>query len=61
MRDSQPLPGLLAEVVGALIGTFGGRALRGWLAKTFANDHAAALVEDTMALLGAALVIVAVS
>jgi uncharacterized membrane protein len=52
---------LLAGVVGALIGTFGGRALRGWLAKTFANDHAAALVEDTMALLGAALVIVAVS
>jgi uncharacterized membrane protein len=54
-----PLPGLLAGLVGAVIGTFGGRALRGWLAKVFANDHPAALVEDAIALAGAAVIVVA--
>jgi uncharacterized membrane protein len=53
------LPGLFMGLVGAIIGTFGGRALRGWLAKAFANDHPAALVEDAIALAGAAVVMVA--
>ena len=55
-----PLLGLLAGIVGAVIGTFGGRALRGWLAKAFGNDHPAALVEDAIALTAAALVVIAV-
>jgi uncharacterized membrane protein len=54
-----PLLGLLTGLAGAVIGTFGGRALRGWLAKAFANDHPAALVEDAIALAGAAAVVVA--
>lgn len=51
--------GLLAGWVGAVMGTFGGRALRGWLAKAFGNDRPAALVEDAIALAGAAIVVVA--
>jgi uncharacterized membrane protein len=50
---------LLAGLIGAVIGTLGGRALRGWLAKAFANDHLAALVEDAIALAGAAVAVVA--
>ena len=51
------LPGLLAGLVGAAIGTFGGRALRGWLARAFGNDHSAAFVEDAIALAGAVVVV----
>jgi uncharacterized membrane protein len=47
--DSAHLGGV-AGVVGAVIGTLGGRALRGRLAATFGNDHPAALVEDALAL-----------
>jgi uncharacterized membrane protein len=48
---------LLAGSFGAVIGTFGGRALRGWLAKAFGNDHPAAFVEDAIALTMAAIVL----
>jgi len=50
--------GALAGVVGALIGTFGGSALRARLAKSFGNDRPAALVEDAIAIAAALFVVV---
>ena len=43
----------------AVVGTFGGSALRGRMAAAFGNDHPAALVEDALALGLAVLVVVA--
>ena len=51
--------GAVAGIVGAVVGTLGGRALRGALATTFGNDHPAALIEDAIAIAGAALVVFA--
>jgi uncharacterized membrane protein len=48
--------GALAGAVGAVIGTLGGRAVRGKLAATFKNDHPAAFIEDAVAI-GAAVLI----
>ncbi len=42
---------LLAGVVGALIGTYGGAAVRARLAKAFGRDLPAALLEDAVAIL----------
>jgi uncharacterized membrane protein len=49
--------GLAAGLVGAVVGTLGGRALRGWLANVFGNDRPAAFIEDALAI-GAAYLIV---
>ena len=46
--------GAIAGIVGAVIGTLGGRALRGELAVAFGSDHPAALVEDALAIVLAA-------
>jgi uncharacterized membrane protein len=43
--------GLVAGVVGAVIGTFAGAAARGSLAKFFGRDLPAALVGDISAIL----------
>ena len=43
--------GLLLGVVGALIGTYGGAAVRGRLAKAIGRDLPAALMEDAAAIL----------
>jgi uncharacterized membrane protein len=51
------VPGAIAGVVGAVIGTLGGRALRGRMAAAFGNDHPAALVEDALAITLAAAVV----
>jgi uncharacterized membrane protein len=51
--------GAAAGVVGAVIGTLGGRSTRAGLAAAFGNDPPAALIEDAVAIL-AALVIVTV-
>ena len=40
-----------------MIGTLGGRAVRGGLAKTFGSDPPAALLEDAVAIGGAALIV----
>ena len=56
---AQPLIGGVAGIVGAVIGTFGGRAARAKLADTFRNDTPAALIEDAVAILLALLVILA--
>jgi uncharacterized membrane protein len=47
--------GLVAGVIGALAGTFGGARARNLLAKTFGRDLPAALLEDAVALGIAAL------
>lgn len=47
--------GLLAGVLGALVGTFGGYQFRVGLARAFGKDLPAALLEDLIAVGGAAL------
>jgi uncharacterized membrane protein len=44
-------------VVGAIIGTLGGRTARAGLAAAFRKDAPAALIEDAVALVGALLVV----
>ena len=51
------VPGLLVGVVGALIGTYGGAAVRKRLAVAFGRDLPAALIEDVTAILIAALAV----
>jgi uncharacterized membrane protein len=53
--------GAIAGILGAIAGTPGGRALRGWLARLFGNDHPAALIEDALAIGGAYLIVSALS
>ena len=52
------LVGALAGAVGAVIGTLGGRALRGWLAGALGSDPPAAFIEDALAIGGAILIVV---
>ncbi|HSI41297.1 MAG TPA: DUF4126 domain-containing protein [Xanthobacteraceae bacterium] len=49
--------GLVAGLVGAVIGTFAGSAARGRLAASFGRDLPAALIEDAVAIGGAALIV----
>ena len=51
--------GLLAGIVGAVIGTLGGRAFRARLASAFGSDRPAAFIEDAVAISGALLIGVA--
>ena len=44
---------ILAGLLGAVIGTLGGRAARGKLAAYFGRDMPAAFIEDAVAILGA--------
>lgn len=53
--------GLIGGVAGAVVGTLGGRAFRASLAAAFRRDPPAAIVEDVVALAGAALIAVALS
>ncbi|CAN5147740.1 membrane protein [soil metagenome] len=53
------LPGALAGIVGAVIGTLGGAELRGKLAASFGKDRPAAFIEDAVAIVGAALIVLA--
>jgi uncharacterized membrane protein len=48
--------GLVAGVIGTVIGTYGGAAARGAMARTFGADRPAALIEDAVAIGGAALI-----
>jgi uncharacterized membrane protein len=48
--------GLVAGMIGAVIGTLGGRAARSQLAAAFGSDRPAAFLEDAVAI-GAALVV----
>lgn len=51
--------GLLLGLIGAVIGTLGGAAVRGRLAATFGSDRPAALIEDAVAIIAAAAVVLA--
>jgi uncharacterized membrane protein len=55
------MAGALAGLVGAVIGTLGGAAVRGKLAAHFGRDPPAAFLEDAIAFAGAALVLYALS
>ena len=54
-----PLVGLGLGLIGAVVGTLGGAALRARLAMAFGRDLPAALVEDALALAAAAIVVFA--
>ena len=51
------IAGLLAGGIGAVIGTLGGAAFRGVLARAFGKDLPAALLEDCVAVFGGFLVV----
>ncbi len=51
------LAGLIAGVLGAVAGTLGGAAARIRLARAFGADRPAAMVEDAVAILGAAVIV----
>lgn len=51
--------GAIIGVIGAVIGTLGGSAARGRMAAAFGSDRPAALIEDVVAIAGAALVVLA--
>lgn len=53
--------GLVAGVVGAVIGTFGGAELRSRLAAKFGKDPPAAVIEDVIAIGGAAAIVAALA
>jgi uncharacterized membrane protein len=51
--------GAIIGAFGAIIGTLGGSAARGKLAAAFGKDRPAALIEDVVAIGGAALIVLA--
>ena len=55
------VPGLIAGVVGAVIGTYAGASARQTLARGFGRDRPAALIEDVVAIGGAALILLALA
>ena len=52
--------GAVAGAIGAVLGTLGGADVRGRLAKAFGKDLPAGLIEDVVAVGGAALIVMAV-
>jgi uncharacterized membrane protein len=52
--------GAVAGAIGAVIGTLGGADVRGRLAKAFGKDLPAGLLEDVVAVVGAALIVSAI-
>jgi uncharacterized membrane protein len=52
--------GGIAGIVGAVIGTFGGRAARARLAAAFRKDRPAAFIEDAVAIVVAILVVLVI-
>lgn len=53
--------GLVAGAIGAVLGTYGGAEARARMAVAFGHDRPAALIEDAVAMLGALLIVGAVS
>jgi len=49
--------GALCGIVGAILGTLGGAAVRARLAAAFGKDLPAALIEDAVAIIGAILIV----
>jgi uncharacterized membrane protein len=54
-----PVVGAVFAFVGSVIGTLGGRTIRGKLATVFGNDHPAAIIEDVVAIGIAVVTVVA--
>jgi uncharacterized membrane protein len=50
--------GAVAGILGAVAGTLGGSAARAWLAGVFGKDRPAAIIEDVVALVGAAVILI---
>jgi uncharacterized membrane protein len=50
--------GAVVGVAGAVVGTLGGAKARAAMARTFGRDAPAALIEDVVAIVGAALIVV---
>jgi uncharacterized membrane protein len=50
--------GLIAGAAGAVIGTLGGHAARARLARAFGRDRPAALIEDAVTYVGAAILVI---
>ena len=59
--SSATILGLVAGAVGAVIGTLGGAAARGAMARAFGSDRPAAIIEDVVAIAGAFLIVRSVS
>ncbi|MGI4880312.1 MAG: DUF4126 domain-containing protein [Janthinobacterium lividum] len=59
ISDGDWFVGLGLGVVGAVIGTVGGAAARAKLAAAFGSDRPAALIEDALAIVAAAAVVIA--
>jgi uncharacterized membrane protein len=57
VAHGSPGPGLVAGLIGAVIGTLGGRAARGSLATAFGSDRPAAFLEDGVAVAVALLAV----
>ncbi len=57
LAGSSALVGLALGAVGAVLGTLGGATVRARLAASFRRDRPAALIEDTVAIAGAILII----
>lgn len=57
LPSGQWIVGLIVGVVGALIGTYGGAAVRGRLAHAFGRDLPAAAIEDVTAVLLSAVAV----
>ena len=55
------LTGAGLGLMGALIGTYGGAEARARMAGAFKSDRPAALIEDAVAVAGAALIVLALS
>lgn len=55
------LIGSIVGIIGAVIGTLGGAEVRARLANAFGKDRPAALIEDLVAILGAALILMVIS
>ena len=51
--------GLVAGVVGAVIGTYGGAEVRARMAKAFGRDRPAALIEDAGAIILGLVIVLA--
>ena len=49
--------GAICGAVGAVVGTLGGRSVRGSLAAFFGKDPPAALIEDAVAIIGALVIV----
>jgi len=57
MPAASAIVGALLGAVGAVVGTVGGAALRTRLARAFGSDRPAALIEDVVAIVAAALIV----